>query len=290
MRVSLKSILVVAAAVLGILALVVFSPENRQQHEAPQPEAAAPSVTAGSPNETATEQTASPGPAEVPEEVQEFIDSYADPDASADEWGRALAPNVTPALHASLLSSDRELARTAGHEILDVSDGRVSVGTKTDVSYTLEYAQFEDDHEHDGHAGASHPIVTGIDFTDAPDGAALPLGTDGVEQVRTPVQEALTAAVAQPGGQSDEDREQLIRDTFTSPEKAMSLPRSVDDGAAVRIGNAHELVLAAEDDQLVVHATVPYARDGESSPEWTTVTIELTRDDSGAWTPQDAHL
>lgn len=290
MRVSLKSILVVAATVLGILALVVFNPENRQQQEAPQPEAAAPSVTAGSPNEPATEQTTSPEPEEVPAEVQAFINSYADPDASDDEWGQALAPNVTPALHASLLSSDRELARTAGHEILDVSDGRVSVGTKTDVSYTLEYAQLEDDHEHDGHEAVGHPIVTGIDFTDAPDGAALPLGTDGVEQVRVPVQEALTAVVAQPGGQSDEDREQLIRDTFTSPEKALSLPRSVDDGAAVRIGNAHELVLAAEDDQLVAHATVPYARDGESTPTWTTVTIELTRDDSGAWTPQDAYL
>lgn len=291
MRVSLKAILVVAAAVLGILALVVFNPENRQQQETPQPEAAAPSVTTGSPHhEPATEQTDSPGPAEVPAEVQAFIDSYADPDASDDEWGQSLAPNVTPALHASLLSSDRELARTAGHEILDVSDGRVSVGTKTDVSYTLEYAQLEDDHEHDEHEAVAHPIVTGIDFTDAPDGAALPLGTDDVEQVRAPVQEALTAVVAQPGGQSDEDREKLIRDTFTSPEKALSLPRSVDDGAAVRIGNAHELVLAAEDDQLVVHATVPYARDGESTPTWTTVTIELTRDDTGAWTPQDAHL
>ena len=290
MRVSLKSILVIAAAVLSLLALVVFTPESRQQQEAPQHEHAAPTVTERSPSAAAPEKTASPESAEVPAEVQAFIDSYADPDASDDEWGRSLAPNVTPALHASLLSSDRELARTAGHEILDVSDGRVSVGTKTDVSYTLEYAQLEDDHEHEGHEAVDHPIVTGIDFTDAPDGAALPLGTDGVEQVRAPVQEALTAVVAQPGGQSDEDREQLIRDTFTSPEKALSLPRSVDDGAAVRIGNAHELVLAAEDDQFVVHATVPYARDGESTPTWTTVTIELTRDDTGAWTPQDARL
>lgn len=285
MRVSLKSTLVVAAAVLSLLALVVFTPETRQQQEAPQHEHAVPTVTEQSPSAAAPEQTASPESAEVPAEVQEFIDSYADPDASDDEWGRSLAPNVTPALHASLLSSDRELARTAGHEILDVNDGRVSVGTKTDVSYTLQYAQLEDDHAETG-----HPIVTGIDFTDAPDGAALPLGTDGVEQVRTPVQEALTAVVAQPGGQSDQDREQLIRGTFTSPEKALSIPRSVDDGAAVRIGNAHELVLAAEDDQLVVHATVPYARDGENTPTWTTVTIELTRDATGAWSPQDAHL
>lgn len=285
MRVSLKSTLVVAAAVLSLLALVVFTPETRQQQEAPQHEHAAPTVTERSPSAAAPEQTASPESAEVPAEVQEFIDSYADPDASDDEWGRSLAPNVTPALHASLLSSDRELARTAGHEILDVNDGRVSVGTKTDVSYTLQYAQLEDDH-----AEAGNPIVTGIDFTDAPDGAALPLGTDGVEQVRAPVQEALTAVVAQPGGQSDQDREQLIRGTFTSPEKALSIPRSVDDGAAVRIGNAHELVLAAEDDHLVVHATVPYARDGENTPTWTTVTIELTRDATGAWSPQDAHL
>lgn len=290
MRVSLKSVLVVAAAVLGVLALVVFNPENRQQQEPPGAEVAAPTATAGSTGEPTTEETASQEVAEVPAEVQEFIDSYADSDASDDEWGQALAPNVTPALHASLLSSDRELARTAGHEILDVSDGRVSVGTKTDVSYTLEYAQLEDDHEHDGHEEEGHPIVTGIDFMVAPEGAALPLGTDGAEQVRAPVQEALTAVVAQPGGQSDEDREQLIRDTFTSPEKAASLPRSVDDGSAVRIGNAHELVLAAEGERLVVHATVPYARDGESTPTWTTVTIELTRDATGAWAPQDAHF
>lgn len=287
MRVSLKSILVVAAAVLGVLALVVFNPENRQQQATPQSGAAAPAVTDGPPLEPATEQAASPEAEEVPVEVQEFIDSYAEPDASDEEWGQALAPNVTPVLHASLLSSDRELARTAGHEILDISDGRVSVGTKTDVSYVLEYAQLEDGHEHEEEG---HPIVTGIDFMAVPDGAALPLGTDGVEQVRAPVQEALTAVVAQPGGQSDEDREQLIRDTFTSPEEAVSFPRSVDDGAAVRIGNPHELVLAAEDGQLVVYATVPYARDGESTPAWTTVTIELIRDGTGAWTPQDAHL
>lgn len=286
----MKSILVVAAAVLGVLALVVFNPENRQQQEAAQSEATVPAATAGPTSELATEEATSPEAEEAPSEVQEFIDSYADPDASDAAWGQALAPNVTPALHASLLSSDRELAREAGQEILDVGEGRVSVGTKTDVSYTLEYAQLEDDHERDGQEGASHPIITGIDFTDAHDGAALPLGTDGVEQVRAPVQEALTAVVAQPGGQSDKDREQLIRDTFTSPEEAVSIPRSVDDGAAVRIGNAHELVLAAEDDQLVVYATVPYARDGEGTPVWTTVTIELTRDGAGDWAPQDAHL
>lgn len=290
MRVSLRSILVVAAAVLGIIALVVFSPENRQQQETQQFEATARADTVGAHSDPANERAVAPGGVEVPAAIQEFIDSYADPDASDEEWGQALAPNVTPALYASLLSSDRELARTAGHEILDVNDGRVSVGTKTDVSYTLQYAQLEDDHEHEGQAEAGHPIVTGIDFMDAPDGAALPLGSDGVDQVRAPTQEALTAVVAQPGGQSDEDREQLIRDTFTSPEKALSIPRSVDDGAAVRIGNTHELVLAAEDGQLVVHATVPYARDGESTPSWITVTIELSRDATGAWTPQDAHL
>lgn len=290
MRVSMKSVLVVAAAVLGVLALVMFNSENREQQEALPTEAATPAATAESTGEHATEEPVSSEAEEVPSEVQEFIDAYADADSSDEEWRQVLAPNVTPALHASLLSSDRELARTAGNEILDVGDGRVSVGTKTDVSYTLEYAQLEDDHEHDGQEGAGHPIVTGIDFTDAPDGAALPLGTDGVEQVRAPAQEALTAVVAQPGGQSGEDREQLIRDTFTSPEEAVSMPRSVDDGAAVRIGNAHELVLAAEGDQLVVYATVPYARDGESTPNWTTVTVELTRDDAGAWTPQDAHL
>lgn len=290
MRASLRSILVVAAAVLGIIALVVFNPENRQQQETQQLKATARAETVGAHSGPATERAVSPRGMEVPAEIQEFIDSYADPNASDEEWDQALAPNVTPALHASLLSSDRELARTAGHDILDVNDGRVSVGTKTDVSYTLQYAQLEDDPEREGQAEVGHPIVTGIDFMDAPDDAALPLGSDGVDQVRAPAQEALTAVVAQPGGQSDEDREQLIRDTFTSPEKALSIPRSVDDGAAVRIGNAHELVLAAEGDQLVVYATVPYARDGESTPAWTTVTIELTRDATGAWTPQDAHL
>lgn len=289
MRIRVKSVLIVVAAVLGVLALVVFTPEDRQPQEAPQTEAATPASPAGSSDEPSNEGALSPEAEGVPAAVQEFIDSYADADASDEEWGQTLAPNVTPALHASLLSSDRKFAQTAGHEILEAGDGWVSVGTRTDVSYILEYAQLEDDHEHEEEE-EDHPIVTGIDFMAAPDGAALPLGTDGVEQVRAPVQEALTAVVAQPGGQSDEDREQLIRGTFTSPEKAVSLPRSVDDGAAVRIGNAHELVLAAEDGQLVVYATVPYARDGESTPTWTTVTIELTRDGTGAWTPQDAYL
>lgn len=289
MRANPRSVAVLAVAAIGVLALVLFGPGEREPQDAPQTEATVPAA-AGPADEDAFEEP-SPSEAEgVPGEVQEFIDSYADPHASDEAWGRALAPNVTPALHASLLSSDRELAQAAGSEVLEASEGRVSVGTGGGVSYSLEYAFLEGDHEHDGAEDSGHPIVTGIDFTAAPDGARLPLETDGAEQVRAPVQQALTAVVAQPGGQSDEDRERLIRDTFTRPENAVSMPRSVDDGSAVRIGNVHELVLAAEEDQLVAYATVPYARDGESIPTWVTVTIELTRDDAGTWSPQDAHL
>lgn len=296
MRFSIKSVLVVLVSIAAVIALVVFIPEGREQQDVSRVEASQDATPAGSTSVPSDGGASNPSStsaeaAGVPAEIRDFIAAYADPTSSDAQWGKALAPSTTPALHASLVTSDRDLARDAGGEIVGAEDGRVSVGTPTSVAYVLEYEQLEDDPEQDeAPAPGGSWRVTAIDFMDPPRGTALPLGSDAVEQVRAPVQEALTAVVTQPGGQSDEDRAQLIRDTFTDPQDAAAIPRRVQDGAAVRIGNAHELVLAADGDQLVVYATVPYARDGESTPSWITVTVSLDRSDSGTWIPQDAHI
>ncbi|UQN31806.1 hypothetical protein [Brachybacterium kimchii] len=282
MRIPIKAVLALVAVIVVIAYLLL-----RPTHDEPAP-ATAP--TSGAP--TAQEETApaastaasEPSEVEVPGVIRKFVKSYAERSTDQDAWGDQLSPYTTPGLYASLLSSDRDLARTAGDQILEAEDQRVSVGSGGTASYTLTYQEIEGEDEGD----STHYVVTAIDYVDPPERAALPLGSNATEQLRPIVQDALTATIAQPGGMSDEDREGAIRDVFSDPHDALHIKRVASSKTSIRVGNAHELVAAEERGQLVVHATAPYAPDGQTAAKWVTVTVSLERDSSGQWQLKDA--
>lgn len=288
MRFPVKAVAAVIVCGLVVLALFLVQPDEKEKVPA--------SAASPSPLSQGTSQApeASSAPAEAPEEVLEFIAAYGSPEGSDADWSESLAPSSTPALHASIASSDRELARSAGTEVLAVDGTHVTVGTAEGHStYTLTMAPRPEGHEHsaeEGHEEAEGEwLVVAIDYLDPPQVAALPLGEGAVEDLRPTLQDALTVVVAQPGGQTLETREERIRDVFTDPVEALEIPPAGPEGQSVRIGNAHEIVLAAEDEELVAYVTVPYAPDGEDTPSWVTVTISLERTDAGDWVPTDAH-
>lgn len=285
MRISWGKTLVVV--IIAAIAVVVFVIKPGQDDQAAAPAATSAPVTS-SPSAAASSST-SPAPAEtLPSEVQAFVDAYASSEGDDAQWLEQLRPYVTPALFASLSSSSRDLGRGAGTQILDADDGRAAVGSSSGAAYTLAYEQLDAEEGDDATGG--QVVVTGLDFTDPPAGTALPMDTTGGEQFRGPVQDALRATIAQPGGWTDADRELAIRQTFTAPEAALAIPRTAPEDIPIKIGNAHELTPADEGGQLVVYATVPYAVDGTSEASWITVTVILTRTAEGSWVPQDAHV
>lgn len=283
---SVLAMLAVAAAIVGFFA---FRPDDSPPAQ-PDPAPTTPSQQPAPPTVDPPAPTAEDSHREVPESVRDFITAYAAVASDDAQWVESLRPLTTSALYGSLLTSDRSLALDAGEEVLEAEEGRVAVGAGGRVTYVLTYALLSAEMENDGAPQAERWVVTGIDFTAAPEGAALPLGSAGVEQLREPVQRALTAVVAQPGGMTDAQRQEAIRGTFSDPQDALGIPRAAGEETAIRIGNIHELVAVEEQGEFVVHATVPYAPDGEDTPEWVTVTIVLARGENGGWVPQDARL
>lgn len=284
---SVRAIVLLCVGVLLVAGYFVVRPEDNEVEQAEKTATQAPSSQIHEKGEEPA-QLATVTERDVPAEVEDFVRTYASAGPSAEQLAE-LEAVTTPALHASMATSDRELARGAT-TILEIDETHAAIGAEDTMIYTVHFAQLDTDHEQDGDEPARSVVVTAVDFADPPEGAFLPLGSDGTEQLREPVQEALTAVVAQPGGQSDRDREALLKEVFRDPQDALSMPRVAPAGSVVRIGNAHELVPADEDGQLVVHATVPYEAGGDESPTWVTVTVELTRDDAGGWAPQDARL
>lgn len=279
MRISWGKTLVVG--IIAALAVVVFviKPGQGDQDAAP----AATSAPVTSQPTASTSSSTSPAPAEtLPGEVKAFVDAYAASEGDDAQWLEQLRPYVTPALFVSLSTSSRDLGRGAGTQILDADDGRAAVGSSSGAAYTLAYEQVDA-------ATGGQVVVTGLDFTDPPAGTALPMDTTGGEQFRGPVQDALRVTIAQPGGWSDADRELAIRQTFTAPEAALTIPRTAPEDIPIKIGNAHELTPADEGGQLIVYATVPYAVDGTTEASWVTVTVILVRAQDGSWEPGDAH-
>lgn len=286
MRITARSIVPLLVACLLIVGYFFLKPSSDEPNNSSPSESTASSTQSGRSVEDPVVEPARK--VDVPEEVSDFVLAYAN-DAEPAEWLASMQELVTPGLHASLAVSDRDLAQGAT-AILEADEEHAVVGIGEQRVYTVHYRQLDHGHEHEGEEPSSKWIVTGIDYTDPPEGAALPLGVDGVEELRAPVQEALVALIAQPGGQTDEDREALLGEVFQDPQDASSVARVAPAGETVRIGNAHELVPAAEGGVLVVYATLPYQVEGEEAPVWITVTVELAHDDAGNWVPQDARL
>lgn len=286
MRISWGKTLGVIALVAVVCAFIVFKPGADKP---PAPTEASATHVASLPRTTVGASSSSPTPDEqLPSGIEQFVAIYSTGDGDDVQWLEQLRPLVTPALHASLSTSSREVAQASGSQILDADEGRVSVGSASGVAYVLAYERVDGEEGAAGEGG--QVVVTGLDFTEPPPGSALPLDSSGGEQLRAPVQDALRVLIAQPGGWSDVDREQAIRQTFTEPEAALAIPRTASVDIPIKIGNAHELTPGEESGELAVYATVPYAVDGSTEPSWTTVTVLLARDQSGTWVPKDAWI
>lgn len=285
MRLTARTVIPLLVAVVLIVGYILLKPSDAERSDSIA-SAPAPETHDAEPEPEEPKGTEAPG--ETPAGVGDFVQAYAadGPDA---QWLAALEEATAPGLFASLATSDRELAEGAT-TILEADETHAVVGDGQQRVYTVHYRQLDSGHEHDGEESESTVTVTGIDYIQPSVGAALPLGPDSMEQLREPVQTALTAVVAQPGGQSDKGRRELLREVFQDPQEAVAVPRVAPEGQVVRIGNAHELVPAAEGEALVVYATVPYQLEGEEAAEWVTVTVELARDDAGRWVPHDAHM
>lgn len=275
MEIGLRAIVTFILCAGAIAAFILLTPE-----EDSMPPAASSGPTEQVPRPAATETAPEPTAdnAATPAPVRDFIAAYAAQDI------QQLRTVTDPGLYASLTTSDLQLGTAAGTQILEVTDGSVRVGSE-ESGYTLSYETFEDEE-----GGGEQAIVTAVDFLNPPAGAALPLGGDGRTQLQQPVQQALTAVIAQPGGQSDQQRTETIQATFTAPQAAPAIPRRAGEDVSIRIGNPHQLVATEENGTLAVRATVPYAPDGSPDVQWVTVTVLLARDENGAWAPKDAHL
>lgn len=219
--------------------------------------------------------------------LETFAQVWADDSLSDKQWLAKLKPVTTPALYASLTTTDRSVATGTGHDVLRTTDTTGHVGHDDTEDYSVSLAQPVADAAGEPDTG---PLVSGIRLPEDTPGA-LPLDTDARAQLTKPTLSAFTALIAQPGGLTDKQRAQRITDTFTKPAHAKKIKRKAGEEASIRIGGIHEFSVHADDqDRLTVRATVPYAPDGHADDDtkWQTLTITMTRTDDGAWTPQDA--
>lgn len=293
MRFSVRAVAVILMCCLAVLAVYVTQAGEKKKTPAPAV-SSSPAASAPAGEDGANPDAPSSAPSGTPEEVLELVAAYGSSEGEDAAWIESLTPYVTPALLASIATSDRELARAAGTEILSAQDTHITVGTPDgNATYVLTIAPRPESHEHtedtDHTPTEGEWVAVGIDYVDPPAGAALPLGETAVEDLRPTLQDALTVLVAQPGGQTPAAREERIRAVFTAPEEALEITPSGPEEQSIRIGNAHEIVLAGEGQELVAYVTVPYAPDGEDTPSWVTLTVELERTDTGTWAPRDAH-
>ena len=219
---------------------------------------------------------------DIPSEAREFLAVYGDRSLSEEAWLSALEPYTAPELLASLRGSDRDLLAAAGSTVLEANDEQIVVGKPERAGFSLRIEELETVDE------GKIFTVRAIDWIDPPPGARLPLGSDALEQLEVPAQDAVLAVLAQPGGLSDAERMERIRKSLAAPSRAMKLPRAADPSVAVRVGAMHDLALAQEGGKVAVCAVVPYADDGRQDAQWAAVTVTFTRAKDGSWKPDDA--
>lgn len=280
------SVLLIAMVV--VFALLLQGPVRKPHPAAESASAAAtptaPSATPSSSSPAALEGAAHSSP------VAAFAAIYADAGLEEGEWLRQMSPYVSPTLLASLAGSDRELAAAAGSTLLEQTRSAATVGKNGAPAYSLELAPALSGEE-DADPAALPVQIISITFLDAPASRALPLAKNALAGMETTAQLAAVAVLAQPGGESEEQRRTRIRETFADPQAALQTPRPGPAETSIRIGTLRDLTFIATDDgQLALVALVPYAPDGEPVAQWAPLTITLTRGPAGEWIPKDASV
>ncbi|GAB4097665.1 hypothetical protein GCM10028787_31400 [Brachybacterium horti] len=253
------------------------------------PSATTPPADAATPTEgggTASSSDAlEPG---IQQDAADFLAAYTS-DSDDQAWVEALTPVATPELLASLVTSDRDFARSlAGTTVGDPQSSTVPVLSGGDTIAKIHLVQIAEDDE-GAITDASPWQVDYIDFTDPPEGTALPLSSISDREISAALQPVLATVLAQPGGLTDEARTAQIADAFTDPKEAVKIPRGAGSDKRITMGNVHDVQLATDENgNLTATVTVPWQIDGDPLAQWTTLTVTLSRDDAGSWTAVDA--
>lgn len=224
----------------------------------------------------------------IQQRAQDFLTAYTG-EADDAAWLDAMAPMVTAEMRASLATTNRDAARAlAGTQIGDAQDGAVPVLNGGDTIATIRLAQVADNE--DGTLTDATPwVVTGIDYTEPPQGVALPLSSTSAYEISVAIQPTLAAVIAQPGGLTDEARAAQITEAFTEPNEALQIPRTAGPETRINMGAVHDLQLSADaNGNLIATVVIPWQVDGDPVAQWTTLTVRLTRTQDGAWAAADA--
>ncbi|MDN6301436.1 MAG: hypothetical protein L0J57_00085 [Brachybacterium sp.] len=224
----------------------------------------------------------------IQQEAADFLAAYTGDDSDSD-WIEALTPLTTPEMLASLATSDRGVAQSfAGAKVGDPQSSQVPVLNGGETVATIHLVQIpEGDQGIITEATPWH--VNYIDFTAAPEGAALPLSKTSDREIATAIQPALASVLAQPGGLTDKDRKAQIAESFTDADEALTIKRNAGPDQRITMGNLHDVQLGTDEEgNLVAVVVVPWVIDGEPTAQWTTLTVTLGRGSAGNWVAVDA--
>lgn len=224
----------------------------------------------------------------IQQEAANFLDAYSG-DSSDSDWIKALTPLTTPEMLASLTTSDRDVAQSlAGAKVGDPQSSQVPVLNGGETVAAIHLVQIPEGDQ--GIITEATPWqVNYIDFTEAPEGAALPLSKTSDREIAAAIQPALASVLAQPGGLTDKDREAQITESFIDADEALKIKRNAGPDKRITMGNLHDVQLSTDEaGNLVAIAVIPWVVDGEPTAQWTTLAVTLGRGSAGNWVAVDA--
>lgn len=317
-RKSVPSVVVAGIVAVGVIGLVValvmlFSggkSEAPSDAKGAATSSAAPSVEA-SPTEPSMETTYVEGVGEVEvasniseeearKELQAFVDAYAEPSLEQDEWLASLDRWTEPGLKATLRTSSRQIAKQSAGQISEIefSDGWPSWAVVDSRAGKYWIAFIVEPNEDDWDDPRDYFVtVKGLDYGQAPSKAKLPLGSSvrmRESQLAKQLELAYITTYAQPGGQTDEQRLELIRKTFKAPVQAQKIPRTAEPDQPMRVSPIRMSEVAYEDPgtgelvALVAFRYFPEGTAGTQQEQFMQLRVRLERQADGTWKLIDA--
>lgn len=302
-------VLVAAAVVVGAIAIAVtmwvVGGGEREPSAAPSPSrtavetATAAGQVDGEPttgNVTAAAPTSGAVTREDPEVVsREFAKVWVDESLSDAQWRKRLGQYASPALIASLEGVDRSLASSSD---ATQTFGLVSrwggqhVSFGKDKPWIVTVSQDVTGVDADGNETMGW-IVTGVTYESVPKGTAVPIGIFTPDELAPEITKAGYAIYGDPGGMTDAQRAKRIKDTFTTPTRALSTQRTGTPENSIVTGDVTALTFGVtKDGELIAQVTVPYAADGAPKDQIRTgnLAVVLAHGKDGKWVMVDAYI
>ncbi|ANP27960.1 hypothetical protein DHOM_04950 [Dermabacter hominis 1368] len=237
---------------------------------------------------------------EARKELQAFVDAYAEPSLEQDEWLASLEQWTEPGLKATLRTSSRQIAKQSAGQISEIefSDGWPSWAVVNSRAGKYWIAFIVEPNEDDWDDPRDYFVtVKGIDYEQAPSKAKLPLGSSvrmRESQLAKQLELAYITTYAQPGGQTDEQRLELIRKTFKAPVHAQKIPRTAQPDQPMRVSPIRMSEVAYEDPgtgelvALVAFRYFPEGAAGTQQEQFMQIRVRLERQADGTWALIDA--